>query len=298
MIKREPESFYSWVFAQLNRNPEIGQNARDEIYQEIIDYVENAKTSQNVPYDSLIYSLGNKIQFVNSFLLKRGYAPLRSHRSPFKNFLVTILALSVILLVGGFGFYQYLKTQFDFNFDDGKITLFGQDLDVNQNDVRVDINDQFSTRFISKTFSLPADVNNIVFELGNTKTTITYNQDDRMTIDCRIPINDDFLSEQTGNTYNIANTGSSNCDFAIPASLAFELRFTNGRVSLDRPTSSFKIEGENGFLTWIKAPDIKYQMFFETNNQANLADFKDIFDENAPRKSEIKLNNATLNFID
>ena len=38
--------------------------------------------------------------------------------------------LGLLLLVGGFGLYQYIKTQFDFNFDDGKITLFGQSVDM------------------------------------------------------------------------------------------------------------------------------------------------------------------------
>ncbi len=298
MLNKEPESFYRWVYDQLQRNPELSQASRDEIYQEIIDFIETSQKSQNVPYDSIIYSLGNKIQFLNSYLLKRGFAPLRSGRSPFKNFLMTMLALTAFVLIGGFSFYQYLKTQFDFDMDDGKITLFGQDLDVNQDTVKVAISGQYQDQYFSKIQQMDSEIKILNIDLGNTKSTFVFHSGEDFAIDCKIPIDQRFDLTHQGDTFYVAGPSESNCDFRIPQRLDFVLEFKNGRVSLDRPVSNLDIVGENGDLTWIKNPESKYQMVFEVSNQVNLGDFKDIFDERASNKANINLTNGVLSFVD
>lgn len=297
MINREPESFYSWVNQRLQGHPELPPDVKIEIYNEIREYIDESQKSQNIPYDSLIYSLGNKVQFLNSFLLKKGFSPIRSQRSPLKNFIITALVLGIVLIAAAFGFYQFIKHQFDFDMADGQIKLFGQTLDVDEDNIKVDIDGQFSTRFVSKSIELPAEIKNIEISLKNTKTTISFIETNELVYDCRIPINDDHVSRVVGDTYEISLGKSSNCEIRIPRNLFLDLEFTNGRLTLDKPVSSFKIDGENGALVWIKNPSSKFQLFFEVKNQAQLGDFQDIFDQNAPRKAEIKLENGAINFV-
>ena len=90
--------------------------------------------------------------------------------------------------------------------------------------------------------------------------------------------------------------GGSNCDLTLPERAKFQVDFDNGRVTLDRPLSSFRVEGKNGHITWIKNPKSRFKIFYDVENAATRGDFKDIFDPNASQEAHIRLQNGLILF--
>ena len=107
---------------------------------EIAYYLTESQSKQNVPYRSLINSLGDRIQFINGFLLRLGESPLTPTRGPLR-MIFKVLALLTALGVGSLLFlYYYLSSQFNFDLNDGKIKLFGQIIDMDDMDLTYETN--------------------------------------------------------------------------------------------------------------------------------------------------------------
>ena len=286
------KKFLNWASRRLRHLP---SSQRQKVLDEMASYLTESQSKQNISYRSLINSLGNKIQFINGFLLHLGQRPLSPTRRPLRTFLIALVSLLTL----GFGslllLYYYLSSQFDFDLNDGKIKLFGQTIDTDQMDLTYKTHN-FAKKYIRKQSTIDPKAH-FTIKLEETKTTILYHGENSYTVECEIEPTKELSLNSHKKKILIHVQGKSNCDLTLPRTATFVASFKRGRMTLERPSSSFKIEGENGHITWIKNLKSRFKIFYDVQNTATQGNFDDIFDPKASEEAHIKLQNGTLSFI-
>ena len=289
------KKFLDWASKKLRHLP---PPQRQKVLDEIAYYLTESQSKQNVPYRSLINSLGDRIQFINGFLLRLGESPLTPTRGPLR-MIFKVLALLTALGVGSLLFlYYYLSSQFNFDLNDGKIKLFGQIIDMDHMDLTYETNN-FPKKYIRR--QSPTDPKaHFIIKLEETKSTILYHGKNSYTVECEIePTGELSLDSKDSKKKKILIhvRGNSNCDLTLPQAATVLATFKRGRMTIERPSSSFRIEGENGHITWIKNLKSKFKIFYDVQNAATQGNFKDIFHPNASQEAHIKLQSGNLSFI-
>ena len=299
----ELSKFLDWVSRRLQH---LHPQKRQDVIFEIESYLNEAQRKQNISHHALIHSLGDKIQFINGFLLRLGERPLSTPRRPLRIFLIILASLFTIGSLSLVGLYYYFSSQFDFDLDGGKLKFFGQIIDIDKVDFAYSTDyrpDGQGKKYVRKEAAVDAQ-SNFQIELENTRTTISFHrpEENSYLIECEIEysqeltISSDKSSKQ--NNFIIEVAGGSNCDLTLPQTATFQLNFANGRITLDGPSSSFKVHGTNGNVTWIKNLASQFRIFYDVQNAFVRGGFKNIFNQNASQAANIKLTNGMISFVD
>lgn len=292
-MDQELSRFLTWIENKLNH---VDFEKRKEIIAAIQKDLEETQTAQQVPFDSIIYQIKDKVQYINGFLMKSGERPIRNPRSPLKVFLITIVAL-VVLGIGAASYLFYkIESSFEINQEDGVIKLFGQTLDFNKMDMNVQINDGFDKKFVRKQ-ETGSNFKMFSFDLDDTSTVVSFTEEDRYSLECDINVDNEVEVSGTGNERNIKIASGSSCEVVLPESATIDFEFKNGKLTLDRPKASFSVDAENGMVRWIKRADSKYQLVYDVRNGGKTGSHEEIFYANARSKANIELDNGMLMFI-
>ncbi len=299
-MNHELSRFLDWVATKIKHVP---LQARQEIIDQIREYLIDAQYAQNVSFDTIIFGIGDKIQFINGFLLRAGERPLKQPAAGFKKLMLVMGVLGIVFLVGSFAFYQYIKTQFDFDMADGKIKVFGQDVDIDTQMTTVP--SRFNSgglqsagkKIVKKQISLPTTTNLMAITLGNTKSTINFTKGDSFNLDCEVGASEQVVINT--NSSAVVNIGGrSNCDIQIPDRLELVVNYSDGRLALDRPKQSFTINSEKGDLSWIKELSSEYQVFYNVKTANVSGSVQNILNNTSNNKAQINLNDGRVHFID
>ena len=292
-MDRQLKQFLDWAHRKLRH---LGPEKCREVMAEVESYFRAAQQKQNISYGQLISSLGDRVQFLNGFLLKLGECPL----PPERRLLRTVMAIFAALFVtGGLGvlaLYHYIDQQFDFDLADGKLKLFGQIIDTDKMDLTYSTSN-FAQKYVRKHSTIDSQTH-FQIKLQHTRTTLSYHPEGQhfYTVECEIEHDRELSLSQEQDNLIIEVGGASNCDLTLPRASTSEANFDQGRVTIERPVSSFKIYGNDGHITWIKDVHSKFKIFYNVQNGATRGDFDDIFDQKASREAHIKLQNGSLSF--
>lgn len=294
LIPQEPERFLIWVNKKLSH---LRNESRLKILSDVRVYLDDAKKSQNVPYDTIIYSIKDKNLFLNSFLIRQGEQPLPGLHSLKRSLIVLVVILGLLIGLGFYG-YNYFKKQFNFDPSQGDIQIFGQKLKVQKMGQIIDQNISGSIKYITRTIDIDQKVKSIRFDLDNTKTTFNFIEGDQLSLNCQTGVNSQFISQGFDNHYDLEIPGNTNCEINIPRRVSIETNFSNGTISLDQPLKSFKVIGNNGTVNWIKNSNSKYQMEFEFVNGKPVGEYQNILDSKSRELAQVRLDNGQLIFHD
>ena len=283
-----------WVEKKLSSLP---PSKRENILAQIKSYLKEAQWKQNISYHNLIRSLGNKIQFINGFLIKIGAQPLPLRRSWLHIFFTLFLSLFLFGFIISASLYYYIDSQFNFDFKNGDIKFFGKKVDVNHTSIS-SIN-QFHKQYIQKSTYLNPQTP-IQIKLAQTRTTITHHSQktNLFTISCEIDHQQKLSLTQQKKSLLVNVPGESNCDLTLPPTIIFQVYFKTGQLTIDQPTTSFKIKGDAGRVNWIKHPTVKFNISYDVQTVNIQGVTEDIFEQSSPHNVHIQLENGSLSFLD
>ena len=258
-MDRQQKKFLNWARRSLRH---LDPPRCQEILAEIESYLFKTQKSQNISYHYLLESRVNRVQFLNGFLLKFGERPLPLPRRFWQTFLITIASLFIAGSLLLWGLFHYISSQFDFNLDDGKFKFFGRTLDTKQIDLTYTNANSFAKKYVRQSSSI-APATHFKIKLHHTKTTIAYHKEEQnsYTIECEIEHDQELSLTSEKKVFSITTGGESNCELTLPRTSTLKVDFSQGRLTIERPTSSFKINGNNGQITWIKDQNTKFKIF-------------------------------------
>lgn len=290
----EPElrKFLDWAAHKLQH---LDLQKRRKVLNEMASYLTETQRKQNISYKTLIRSLGDRIQFINGFLLRLGEKTLPLPGRSLRTFVIALISLFTLGFLGSFLIYYYLSSLFDFDLGDGKLKLFGQIIDTKQMDLAYSTH-SFAKKYVRKQSSTHPKTH-FEIKLEDTKTTISYHAEPTYMIECEMLADQELSLAPQQNNLLIHLPGDSNCDLTFPRLSTFQANFKRGRMTVDRPSASFRIEGENGHITWIKNLKSRFKIFYDVQNAAIQGNFRDIFHPDSPQEAHLKLQNGLVSFI-
>ncbi|MCY4644999.1 MAG: hypothetical protein OXB88_10305 [Bacteriovoracales bacterium] len=291
------KTFLDWASRRLAH---LDSQKRLEILEEMASYLRESSLRQNLSSEEILRSLGNKVQFLNGFLIKRGERPLFPTRRPLRAFIYTLfslLALSILLVSTAF---YLLGPLFDFEnsipLDGSMGKMMGGKKGIDLMFTGGQMGSSFEKKYVRR-YSRPRPGTRFDISLGRTLTTVSFHEDPHYSVSCEIDREDDIAIDTQKARVFIRSSGESNCDIALPEKAFFKIDFKGGRLGLDRPLSSFRVVGKKGRVVWIKNQGAKYQIFYDVGEGKVRGEWDDIFRADAPQKADIKLQEGLLSFI-
>lgn len=293
-MDKDLQKFMKWVEKKLFY---LHPSQYQKVLIEIKSYLEEVHLEQKTPYRELIKSLGNRVQFVNGFLIKIGIPPLPLGRSWLRIFSILTLSLFLSGFITSVAFYYYVKSQFSFDLEKGEIKFFGEKL--GNNDQKFSTLPQFHQQYVQKIINIKP-LTPLEIKLDHTRMTISYDNQktNLLTISCELDHDQKLNLSSQKNYFLIEAPGSSNCDLILPALATFKASFSSGKLTVDQPLKSFEIYGDKGQITWIKNLKTKHNISYDVNTVNIQGSTEDIFQQNSPHKAHIQLETGSLSFLD
>ena len=198
-----------------------------------------------------------------------------------------LFAMGIIAVVAVFYFFQ---SQFDF--DGASSTALTLSSAPHSGPAKS------SRKYVRKSSSVPTP-SLFKINLQETRLTVSFHSKNLFTVECEVDQDQDLLINHTQDhrRIEIKNEGFSNCEFTFPETSTFELFVHQGRVAIDRPPTSFSIEGDDVNVTWIKNMSLKFKIFYTLPKGNTEGNIDDIFDPQAPREGRINLRQGSIVFF-
>lgn len=278
----------------------IPTSDRAEIVLEIKSHVHESRSKH--PDDSIsgiLAGLGEPESVANRYLMERGLKPGKPSKSPIVKWLTIgflgtlgILVSTALILVWNFTPIVSIKG------DEGKVSILGGMISINgspsghQDDWQT--GSQATAFKENGSFSTNNNHHRVKILFSNTKADIFWKNQDSIHWDCKLlGQRHPNIASSKGSDVVLSLANASKCSVTIPHRLSLYLTGSNGKISLNKPTSDYEIDLTNGVVVIAPDPEVEYRYDLKTTHGV-IDRFDNANNMPAAKSAKVSIVNGTI----
>lgn len=274
---------------------------RYEILNEAREHALNLQDQKAGSLQDVFCSLSDRTALINHFLIKHNLPTVTKKKQPFWRYvLLTMISLIVLGTLAIIILIKSMMPLFDFNDEDGTLTLFGGKFVFEKDDntyfnsrqnktnkwktgYSVDLKGSVPSYGVSKIF---INSQNVDFAIRSKKDVFEYN--------CRTDNSKMDALKRDADQLTLDLPPNAQCMIYVPEEVPFIATFKNGLVNIKDLKQSFKLELNNGTISWKQEDADKFNLNTEFQRAVIQGDKSLFQNKGALYKVDFVMDNGLL----